>query len=94
MKDSFSRSKVNFALGVRDEFICLVRRLGSTCLDQEHNEYEDEELLRLFYRWNHEGLYKYYNDYEDYDLGGLIEVARRGLQADLGFMAMKLMAGV
>jgi hypothetical protein len=43
--------------------------------------------LELYYRWNHEGLYK---EYKDYDLGELIEFARRGLQVDLGFAILPL----
>jgi hypothetical protein len=31
----------------------------------------------------------YQEDYQDYELSGLIEFAQRGLQVDLGFMAMK-----
>jgi hypothetical protein len=48
-----------------------------------------KNFSRLLYRWNHEGLYKDCNDYDDYDLGGLIEITRKDLQVDLRFMAMK-----
>jgi hypothetical protein len=45
MNDSFHDLKSVFILEVGDEPIYLVRRLGSTSLDQQHNKNEDEELL-------------------------------------------------
>jgi hypothetical protein len=45
-----------------------------------------KNFSRLYYCWNHEGLYK---DYKNYDLDGLMEVPRRGLHVDLGFIIMK-----